>query len=89
MTDQIRSARGYYYKLDESPYVYQSPYGDSFHLPSAKRLEMMEKQTHADLVKLDRALERMDLSGDLEPELLHLLRKAVIRAAHRRIISRG
>ena len=89
MTDQIRSARGYYYKLDESPYVYKSPYGDSFHLPSIKKLEMMEKYTRADLDRLDKTIARMDMSQEIEPELLDLLRKAMIRSTYRRIISRG
>ncbi|MBO5870270.1 MAG: hypothetical protein J6Q89_05915 [Clostridia bacterium] len=40
MTDVKRSRRGVYYDLTESPYEYNSPYGDLFKFSSEKKLEI-------------------------------------------------
>lgn len=44
MRDTRISARGVYYDLSISPYVYRSPYGEIFKFSSRKKLEMYSRK---------------------------------------------
>ena len=82
------SVKGYYYNLDKSPYVWKSPYGDTFRLPSAKRLELMGKRSQEAIRKLDKLMDTHNLRDVMPPELYRLLVKYVIQAVYEGI-TRG
>lgn len=89
MTDRPDvSVKGYYYNLDISPYVWTSPYGDLFHLPSAKKLEMMEKRVPAALRRLDKFLDAHELRVILPQGLDVVLAQLVIRAVYEELVRR-
>lgn len=84
-----KSARGFYYNLEESPYVYVSPYGDSFKLPSAARVEMMERHVAEELDRVSRTLVRLGIADILQPEIVVMIKKAAIEGVHKRITRKG
>lgn len=80
------SVRGYYYNLDKSPYVWKSPYGDSYKLPSEKRVQMMDRRSTQALNRFDKLLIHHDLGQVLPDELNVLLRKYIIEAVYVEIV---
>lgn len=80
------SRRGYYYDLDLSPYGYTSPYGDFYKLPSAKRLDMMQREAKAAMQRIDKLIERNDLGAWVPKEIIILLHKAAINAVYDRLV---
>lgn len=87
--EDFKSARGYYYNLEKSPYAYTSPYGDTFKLPSAARVKMMEKYVPEEMEKVERHMKRLGVADILEPEVVTLIKKAAIVAVYRRITAKG
>lgn len=83
-----KSAKGYYYNLEKSPYRWTSPYGDSFSLPSQKRVEMMEKRVPEALRRMEKLLDAHDLRNQLPEELITLLGRYVVRAVYDEIVRR-
>lgn len=79
------SRRGFYYNLAASPYGYTSPYGDSFKLPSQKKLEMMQRDAERALSRVDKLMDKNDLWGFLPDEIVILIKKAAIEAVHERL----
>lgn len=89
MTDRRDvSVKGYYYNLEKSPYVWISSYGDSFHLPSAKKLEMMEKRVPVALRRLDKFLDAHNLRDIMPAGLDVVLEKLVVDAVYEELIRR-
>ena len=82
------SAKGYYYNLDISPHVWLSPCGDSFHLPSAKKLEMIEKRVPVALRRLEKLLDAHNLRGVLPPDLVRMLQRYIIQAVYEELVRR-
>ena len=82
------SVKGYYYNLDKSPYEWKSPYGDSFKLPSAKRLEMMEKQVPVALHRLEKLLDAHGLREALPQEIQSLVGRYIVQAVYDGIVRR-
>lgn len=83
----IKSIKGYYYDLSKSPYVWESPYGDTYKLPSQKRLEMMGKRSEIALHRLEKLLDAHNLREIMPEELRVLLAKYVILAVHAEIVK--
>lgn len=81
------SVKGFYYDLEKSPHVWVSPCGDSYRLPSAKRVEMMEKYSAQEINKLDRFLIKTGLRENLPPEIVHLLQRSLLDAVYNRIVG--
>lgn len=81
------SAKGFYYNLEKSPHVWISPCGDSYRLPSAKRVEMMEKYSAQEITKLSRFLAKTGLDETLPPEIIHLLQRSLLDAVYNRIVG--
>ena len=81
------SERGYYYNLEKSPYEWKSPYGDSYKLPSAKRLEMMETRAQAARNQVNKLLERHKLIESLPPDFVEKLHRYMIEAVYRQIVG--
>ena len=81
------SERGFYYNLERSPYEWKSPYGDSYKLPSAKRLEMMESRSRIAINQVDKLLEKNNLINNVPPEFVAKLHRYMIEAVYRQIVG--
>lgn len=81
------SVKGYYYDLTISPHVWKSPCGDSYKLPSAKRVEMMEKYSRKELDRLEAYLHKAGLDGKLPVEIVNLIKRNLIEAVYSRIVG--
>ena len=81
------SAKGYYYNLGKSPYVWKSPYGDIYRLPSAKRLEMMETKTTEEIQRVNKLLRRNNLENVLPDEIVNLIKRYCVEAVYRQIVG--
>lgn len=85
MSEPIKTARGVYLDLTKSPYEYNTPYGDLFKFSSAKKLEIYRRDIVKELSRLEKILERNEMSGFLPDEIIQLLTRAVYRAFYRKI----
>ena len=85
MSEPIKTARGVYLDLTKSPYEYNTPYGDLFKFSSAKKLEIYRRDIVKELGRLEKILERNEMSGFLPDEIIQLLTRAVYRAFYRKI----
>lgn len=80
MEKPVKSRRGVYYDLIESPYEYTSPYGDSFKFPSQKKLDMYTRDIIKELERVEKVLDKTGLSAKLPPEILSLILRATYQA---------
>ena len=85
MTDVKRSRRGVYYDLTESPYEFNSPYGDLFKFSSEKKLEIYRRDIDKELKRVNDLFDRHDLKKDVPDEIIDLVRRAVYRSFYRRV----
>lgn len=82
MGDAKVSRRGVYYDLTESPYVFESPYGDVFRFSSQKQLEIYEREIGDELRRLDKLLTRYALKDLLPPEFVTYTTRATYTAVY-------
>lgn len=80
------SRYGVYRDLNLSPYVYESPYGDSFKFPSQKKLDMYRRDIPKEIERVSKALSRLDLDVDMPNEIVQLIHRAVYRGLYRKIV---
>lgn len=85
MTDRAVSARGVYYDLNLSPYVYRTAYGDIFKFSSKKKLEIYTRDVVKELNRLYKVLERNEMIGFLPDDTIQLLVKNVYRSFYRKV----
>ena len=86
MTNEpIKSRRGYYYDLNESPYEYESPYGDLFKFPSQKQLEIYSRNVQKEVERIDKALERAGCKPFLHSNTVQALYRSVYRSFYSRM----
>lgn len=86
MTNDAKvSRRGVYYDLTESPYEYNSPYGDSFKFSSAKKLEIYTRDVEKELTRADTFFARNGLGKLLPEEIRTMVRRAVYLAFYRQV----
>lgn len=85
MSDVKKSRRGVYYDLTESPYEYNSPYGDLFKFSSQKKLDIYRRDIFKELKRVDDLIDRHDLRGYVPEEIIELVRRAVYRAFYKRV----
>lgn len=83
MTDKKVSRRGVYYDLSLSPYEYTTPYGDSFKFQSQKKLEMYTRDVEKEVHKLNKLIDKHQLSEIVPDEIIQLLTRAVYRSFYR------
>ena len=84
-TKPVKSARGVYYDLTQSPYEYQTPYGDLFKFSSQKKLDIYTRDIVREIDRLDKALARNKLIAFIPVEISQLLERAVYTAFYRKI----
>ncbi len=85
MPKRIKSERGVYYDLSQSPYVHTTPYADTFRFSSAKKLEIYTRDIEGELARLDKLLKRHRLEGYMPDEIVLLLRRSVTRSFYDRV----
>lgn len=85
MTDVKRSRRGVYYDLTESPYEFNSPYGDLFKFSSEKKLEIYRRDIVKELKRVNDLFDRHDLKTYVPDEIIDLVRRAVYRSFYKRV----
>ena len=85
MNDGIKSRRGVYYDLSQSPYEYTTPYGDCFKFSSKKKMEIYTRDIPKELTRVEKLIERHDLGGFIPDEILQLIFKSVYRAFYRKV----
>lgn len=85
MTDVKRSRRGVYYDLTESPYEYETPYGDSFKFSSKKKLEIYSRDIQKELKRVEDFFNRHELRGLVPGEIIELVRRAVYRSFYKHV----
>ena len=86
MSDTPVSRYGVYRDLNLSPYVYESPYGDSFKFPSQKKLEMYQRDIPKEIERVSKAVSRLDLNDYVPFEIIQLLYRATYKALYRKIV---
>lgn len=57
------SARGVYYDLEKSPYIYEDKLGNTFKFSSEKKLEMFENRVNAKEKDFENEKERLKKLG--------------------------
>lgn len=85
MTDVKRSRRGVYYDLTESPYEFNSPYGDLFKFSSEKKLEIYRRDIEKELKRVNDLFDRHNLKECVPDEIIELVRRAVYRSFYKRV----
>lgn len=85
MTDVKRSRRGVYYDLTESPYEFNSPYGDLFKFSSEKKLEIYRRDIEKEVKRVNDLFDRHDLNTYVPDEIIDLVRRAVYRSFYKRV----
>lgn len=86
MTNEpIKSRRGYYYDLKESPYEYESPYGDLFKFPSKKQLEIYSRNVDKELDKIDKVFDRVGCKNFLHSNTVQAVYRSVYRSFYKRM----
>lgn len=85
MPDRAVSARGVYYDLSLSPYVYRTAYGDIFKFSSQKKLDIYTRDISKELSRLYKLLERNEMRGFLPEEVIQLLVRNVYRSFYKKV----
>ena len=82
---EVKSRRGVYRDLTQSPYEYVSPYGDLFKFSSKKKLEMYTRDIEKEIDRVNKALTRLCLEEFLPREIIQLLYRSTFKALYRKI----
>lgn len=85
MREPIKSRRGVYYNLEESPYEFTSPYGDLFKFSSAKKLEIYARDVEKETDRVTKLIKRHELETFIPEEIKHLLFRAVYKSFYKKI----
>lgn len=85
MAEPIKSRRGVYYDLNQSPYEYNSPYGDCFKFSSAKKLEIYTRDIPKELKRIDNLLHRHGLQEHIPEEIRQLLYRKMYQSFYSKI----
>jgi hypothetical protein len=83
---EVKTRRGVYRDLNQSPYVYESPYGDSFKFPSEKKLEMYTRDIQTELDRVSKFLDRLSLGDTIPAEIIQLLYRSTYKALYRKVV---
>ena len=79
------SRRGVYYDLSQSPYEYQSPYGDCFKFSSQKKLEIYTRDVQREVGRLEKVIERNNMGEFIPEEISQLLQRAVYKSFYQKV----
>lgn len=85
MSDVKRSRRGVYYDLTESPYEFNSPYGDIFKFSSEKKLEIYSRDIQKELKRATDMLTRNNLNKFIPDKTVNEFYRAIYRSFYKRV----
>lgn len=85
MGEVIKSRRGVYYDLSQSPYEYTTPFGDCFKFSSEKKKAMYTRDIVKELQRVDGIIKRHGMGDYLPDEIIQLIQRAVHRSLYRKI----
>lgn len=80
------SRYGVYRDLSQSPYEYESPYGDLFKFPSQKKLEIYAREIQKELDQVGKLLGRLHLEDFVPEEVVQLLYRSTFKALYRKVV---
>lgn len=83
----VVSRYGVYRDLSQSPYEYESPYGDVFKFPSKKKLEMYTRDIQNELDRITKTVDRLHLEDYLPGEIVQLLYRSTYKALYRKVVG--
>lgn len=86
MKEGVVSRYGVYRDLNQSPYEYESPYGDLFKFPSQKKLEIYTREIQTELDRVGKMLERLHLEDYIPEEVIQLLYRSTFKALYRKVV---
>lgn len=86
MEKGVVSRYGVYRDLSQSPYEYESPYGDLFKFPSQKKLEIYAREIQTELDRVGKFLERLHLEDYVPGEIVQLLYRSTYKALYRKVV---
>lgn len=82
----VVSRYGVYRDLRQSPYEYETPYGDLFKFPSQKKLEIYAREIQTELDRVSKFLERLHLEDIVPGEIVQLLYRSTYKALYRKVV---
>lgn len=82
----VKTRRGVYRDLRQSPYEYKSPYGDLFKFPSEKKLDIYTRDVQKELERITKALDRLQLTDIIPGEIIQLLYRTTYKAFYRKVV---
>lgn len=86
MKEGAVSRYGVYRDLSQSPYVYESPYGDSFKFPSQKKLDIYTREIQKEMDQVGKLLNRLHLEDYIPGEIVQLLYRSTYEALYRKVV---
>ena len=82
MNEKVVSRYGVYRDLEKSPYVYESPYGDSFRFRSQKKLDIYTRDIRKEIDRVSKFVGHMELSSYLPGEIIQLIYRTKYKALY-------
>lgn len=82
MSEEVVSRYGVYRDLEQSPYRYESPYGDLFKFRSQKKLDIYRRDIQKEIDKVSKFVGRRDLEQYLPGEIIQLLYRTTYKALY-------
>lgn len=87
MSEGVVSRYGVYRDLSQSPYEYESPYGDLFKFPSQKKLDIYTREIQKELDQVKKLLNRLHLEDHIPGEIVSLLYRSTYKALYRKVVG--
>lgn len=85
MAEPIKSRRGVYYDLEQSPYEFINSYGDLFKFSSQKKLDIYRRDIPKEIERVGKLIARNELEDFLPAEIIHLIYRETYKAFYRKI----
>ena len=82
MNEGAVSRYGVYRDLNQSPYEYKSPYGDSFKFRSQKKLDIYTREIQKEIDRVSKFVGRLGLDEYLPSEIVQLLYRSTYQALY-------
>lgn len=82
MNEGVVSRYGVYRDLSQSPYEYESPYGDLFKFRSQKKLDIYRREIQKEIERVSKCIGRLGLEEYVPGEIVQLLYRSTYQALY-------
>ncbi len=82
---KVVTRRGVYLDLNQSPYEFNSPYGDCFKFSSNKKLEIYTRDIEKEIKRVDAVIDRNELRNFIPGEIYQLIIRGVYKAFYKKV----